>query len=361
MKTTYSTISNKLHFATVGLLFAFIGVLFSFFGCNSAEYDVFFDSGQEYHSVSTLAISEFDSIYQPNVMQIIGNKLFISEQTGTPSFHILEIGDNGELEYIRGEGREGQGPGEFVRLMDIIDADSMMYVYDGVQFKLAGYDLDGNRLADFEKSLQTEGLPNAMFAVSEGRFVTAGTFFHNRFHIFDKTGEPVGGYGDLIQLDDGFPPSANGIAWLSRATIHPDGEKLYLFAHFADFIEKYSLNGELLKRLEGSEFPVPRVRLDNGHPVDDGGIISFLKADSNQEFIYALYSGEPRTRTSEESENPLFGNIIYQFDFELNLIEAYKLDHRTLSFAADDQGGIYTTISTESGVEIRYTHLDDSM
>ena len=106
---------------------------------------------------------------------------------------------------------------------------------------------------------------------------------------------------------------------------------------------------------------MPKVRLENGYPIDDGGIIAYLKADSNRDYIYALYSGAPRTRTSEESINPLYSNKIHKFDFDMNLIKAYELDHRTLSFTVDDQGGIFTTVSTGDGVEIRYTVLDKLM
>jgi|GEM_PF-782162 len=342
------------------LFLVFVVFLFLTVGCSAEEENVF-DRELNYQSVSTQTVSQFDQIYQPNVLQIIGDRLFISEQTGTPSFHILNIGENGELVYERGEGREGQGPGEFTRLMEIIDADSLIYIYDGGQFKLAGYDLQGNRLPEIEESLQTEGLPNSMFTVSEDRIVASGTFFHNRFQMFSMEGEPLGGYGELIELDEEFPPSANAIAWLSRAAMHPDREALYLFSHFAEYIEKYSLEGDLLIEVRGSNFPVPKVRLDNGHPIDDGGIIAYLKADSNRDYIYALYSGAPRTRTSEESINPLYSNKIHKFDFDLNLINAYELDHRTLSFTVDDEGGIYTTMTTEDEVEIRYTVLDNSM
>lgn len=342
------------------LFLVFVVILFLTVGCSAEEENVF-EKELNYQAVTTQTVSKFDQIYQPNVLQIVEDRLFISEQSGTPSFHILKIGLNGELEYVRGEGREGRGPGEFSRLMEIIDADSLIYIYDGGQFKLAGYDLQGNRLPEIEESLQTEGLPNSMFAVSEDRIVASGTFFHNRFQIFSMEGEPQGGYGELIELDEEFPPSANGIAWLSRAAIHTDDESLYLFSHFANYIEKYSLEGDLIKQVQGSKFPVPKVRLDNGHPIDDGGIIAYLKADSNRDFIYALYSGAPRTRTSEESPNPLFSNKIHKFDRDLNFIEAYELDHKTLSFTVDDEDGIYTTMTTEDGVEIRYTVLDNSM
>lgn len=344
--------------------FRFLALAFLILSCERTDETttVFFDRDINYDIVETERIENLSEIHNPNVMRIVGNRLFISEYRGTPSFHILEIGPNGSLEYLRGEGREGQGPGEFTRLQEIINADSLIYLYDGNQFKLAAYDLEGSRLPDNEIQLQTEGLASSMFSLPNQHFVAAGTFFHDRFQVFDQTGSLNERHGELIVFDENFTPRDNAIAWLAHATINPEGEYLYLFAQNADLIEKYAINGEQVKLLQGNDTPVPNMVLQeqDGWPVDDGGIVAYLGADSNSEYIYALYSGNLRSESSERSSGMevLVGNRIHKFDWELNLVNAYELDHNPYAYTIDDHSGLYTAIVMDDGVEIRYQRLD---
>jgi len=158
-------------------------------------------------------------------------------------------------------------------------------------------------------------------------------------------------------FDEDFLPRELATSWYSFSVTHTGVDFVYIFSLNADLIEKYNGDGKLLKRIQGQEFGLPKRKLDivNGQQfsVDDGGKVAYLWVDTDENYIYALYSGELR----EELDN-LSANKIHKFDWDLNLIKAYELDHNPYMFAADGYGGIYTFISVEEGTEFRYLKLD---
>ena len=87
-------------------------------------------------------------------------------------------------------------------------------------------------------------------------------------------------------------------------------------------------------------------------PVDDGGKAAYSWVDADANHIYTLYSG-----TMRSEENALYTNKVHLFNWDLELIEGYELDHRTHMIAADGKGGIYSLTSEEEGTVIRYIEL----
>jgi hypothetical protein len=238
--------------------------------------------------------------------------------------------------------------------MEIIDADSLFYVYDGNQFALTAYTIKGDLLDQKRRKLTTRGLPNSMFMLNNGSVVASGVFLNERFQIFDKTSTSKTSHGEYIVFDDKFTARDNGIAWLSHGTMDPGQNHIYLFAENAEFMEMYNLSGELIKREQGDEYPVPSMILEDNWPVDNNGIVGYTDVISNGHHIYASYSGKPR---SDDSLNPLETDLIQKFDWNLNFLEGFKLDHKTTQFVVNNDEKIYTLNETDEGYEIRVGQL----
>lgn len=320
----------------------------------SSEAQNHFQITIDYNAVKTNSIVEATMVRNPRVVEIIDNKLVIGEVGGTPSIHIFEIKDGGGVEYLKGIGRVGRGPGEYERLMEIIDADSLFYVYDGNQFALTAYNMNGELLDQKRRELTTRGLPNSMFMLEDRRVVAVGVFLNERFQIFENTSMKKTSHGEYIVFDDKFTSRDNGIAWLSHGTMDPNQNHIYLFAENAEFMEKYNLSGELLKRVQGDEYPVPSMILEDNWPVDNNGIVGYTDVVSNDEHIYTSYSGKPR---SDDSLNPFDTDLIQKFDWDLNFLEGFKLDHKPTEFVVNNDEKIYTLNETEDGYEIRVGQL----
>lgn len=337
------------------LVLGFAVIVIGITSCkNSSEEQNHFQRTIDYNAVRTSSIVEATMVRNPRVVEIIDNKLVIGEVGGSPSIHMFEIKDSGGVDYLKGIGRAGRGPGEYERLMEIIDADSLFYVYDGNQFALTAYTIKGDLLDQKRRKLTTRGLPNSMFMLNNGSVVASGVFLNERFQIFDKTSTSKTSQGEYIVFDDKFTSRDNGIAWLSHGTMDPGQHHIYLFAENAEFMEKYNLSGELLKRVQGDEYPVPSMILEDNWPVDNNGIVGYTDVVSNDEHIYTSYSGKPR---SDDSLNPFDTDLIQKFDWDLNFLEGFKLDHKPTEFVVNNDEKIYTLNETEDGYEIRVGQL----
>jgi hypothetical protein len=323
--------------------------------CNSSsEEQNHFQRTIDYNAVNTSSVVETTMVRNPRVVEIIDNKLVIGEVGGSPSIHMFEIKDGGGVEYLKGIGRVGRGPGEYERLMEIIDADSLFYVYDGNQFALTAYNMNGELLDQQRRELTTRGLPNSMFMLEDRRVVAVGVFLNERFQIFENTSKGKTSHGEYIVFDDKFTSRDNGIAWLSHGAMDPGQNYIYLFSENAEFIEKYDLDGELLKRVQGEEYPVPSMILEDNWPVDNNGIVGYTDVVSNDHNLYASYSGKPR---SDDSTDPFETDLIQKFDWNLNLVHGFKLDHKPTEYFVNNDEMIYTLNETDKGYEIRVGQL----
>ncbi len=321
----------------------------------------FFDTEINYKEVSTEQTFIFDNIYRPQVIKVIGDKLLMSDNGGESAFHVLEIHPDNSITYLKGIGRTGRGLGEFTRLMDFIDADSIIYVYDGAQLKLVGYDLDLNTLPDEEISLNTLGMASSFYSLTPDKFLAVGLFFDDRFQTYDSAGEISGQFGEIIPINESFTKRDNVLAWRSFGAVDPAGDLVYLFSANANRIEMYSSEGELLKTIKGKENPIPEMDLnESGWPVDNGGVMAYEGLDSDNKYLYGFYSGMKRS-SFKEGGGDLFEqmslNKIHKLDWDLNLVEAFELDHVPTNFVVDGNGGVYTLSPTEEGTVIRYVEI----
>jgi len=347
---------NRLFLVKTFVVFGIVVVLFS---CNSAntESETIFEKEIDYIPVSTGQQFLFDNIYSPRKMRIIDGLMLVSDHQNFPPFHVLEADSDGTLNYLRGEGTEGRGPGEFQLVEDFIETDSLVYVYDGGQLKLISYYKDMTPAPHDDIQMRINGRPITMNAISNERFVAGGLFLNDRFQVFNTTGEIILNAGEQIVFNEDFTPQQLGTSWYSFSVTNPMKDFVYIFSLNADLIEKYNGEGELLKRIQGKDFGLPRRTLDvvNGqqHAVDDGSKVSYLWIDSDENYIYALYSGELR-----EELDGLSANLVHKFDWDLDLIKAYELDHDAYMITADGNGGIYSFISVDEGTEFRYQKLE---
>jgi len=342
-----------VHRTIVILAFSMLYVL----SCSEQESS-FFDEVINYKKAEITQEMTFAEIFQPRRMRFIGKRLYVSDFSNQPSFHILEADDSGKLTYQKGAGEEGRGPGEFLLIEDFINADSLVYIYDGQQMKLVEYDPDMlSGISGDEIPLRTKGRPLAMYGLSGGDIASVGLYPGERYQTYGPDGEINGRHGELVPFNKHFSGRELAISWYSFSAFYRDNDFLYLFSSNSDHIEKYNAEtGDLLKTVVGDENPYPRKKLEteNGQnwPVDDGSIYGYLWADVGKKYIYALYSGIQQSESSS-----FIANKIHVLDHDLNLVEAFELDHTPFTMAADRNGGIYTLSRTDEGTVFRYAVL----
>ena len=328
-------------------IIALFFLLFTTSSCKSDSEVSIFEKELSYIPLEVINSFSFDEIFNPRTLQIIDKKLYVTESRNPDiSFHVLNVGsDNHTLTYEKGLGRRGKGPGEFLDINDIIATDSLIYIYDGSQLKMVSYDPVSGELASHNDiNLRTTGRPTNIYSFTDNQFIGIGLFFGSRYMIMDANGEIVSEHGELIPFNSDFSRRDITLGWLSFGTVHPAEPYVYLFSMNADFIEMYDSDGNLIKRVQGVESPLPNMELINEWPYHIG-TVSYLSIDSDENYIYALYSGYSR------DNDGLYGNIIHKFDWDLNLVDAYKLDRRFHQITVDGNGNLYTFGETEEGIK----------
>ena len=185
-------------------------------------HEAFFNSDFNYQAAPTSHQASFDNIYRPRKLRVIGGFLAVDDFQNQVAFHVLKIGESGELDYHKTEDNVGRGPGEFQLVEDFVETDSLIYIYDGGQLKMVGYNKDLTPADVDDIHMRIDGRPVTMNALPYNRFAAAGLFFRDRFQVFDAEGNIIGNHGEQISISDDFSPQHTGTAWYSQSVSHPD-------------------------------------------------------------------------------------------------------------------------------------------
>lgn len=288
------------------------------------------------------------------------NYLAITDIDNQPSLHIVEFSGIDNYEYVTGLGREGRGPSEYLSPNVIIDAtdENAFYVHDANGMKLVKYSSELTPLAKEEQIIRPNGLPITMHIFND-QFIVNGITVGGKFELLDNEGNSIRVVGDPISLGSELPSSALAQVWHSYSAFSPNEEKIAIFSRAADRAELFDLStGDKVSEFVDSRFPVPDVRIENvdGTPrmlPGRNAKNAFSWATSNSNYLYALYSGEP-----DDSETSNYGKYIFVFDWNLNLLETYELDHHSFTILANEEGDIFS-IQHNPVPAIRYISAED--
>jgi hypothetical protein len=287
------------------------------------------------------------------------NKLYVTDRSNEPSVSIFRFNEKNEVKQFKRLGREGRGGGEFLAPDQIIPKinGEGVFVYDAGGRKLVKinnqFEIESN-----DYSFRTSGMPTNIYLMTEDLFIVTGILPESRFEIYQKKEFELTRkkrIGDLTELGDRFGNLHLASAWRAQSVFHPELNRLVLFSSFADRIELFDMDGEILHTISNIENEVPKVGYSGSEFVfHNDAIISYVSATSNDEYLFALYSGNNYGATGSGN-----GTIIHVFDWELNFIKGYQLDHYSISISADNNGNIYSTQNhPEAAVRLINLNLD---
>lgn len=301
-----------------------------------------------------------DSLNTPLRMALLFDEeyLVVSDINNFPPIHIMKVIDSGDLEYVKGIGREGRGPSEYLSPNVVIPVDgNKFYIHDAGNLKLVPYNREFEALTMEEFNFMTSAPPTSIHKSDEG-FYVSGITVEGKFEVIDEEGNLTRKVGEEVSLGNGVPPNVNAHAWHSYSTYSPVNNRIAVFSRAADLVELFDMaTDEKVGVFANSDFSTPDVSLSNtgGMPrltPNRGAKTTFLWATSNDEYIYALYSGKLATHDISN-----FGKYVMKFDWDLNFIGSYELDHQSFSIELDKQGNLYS-IQLDPLPAIRYIEMD---
>ncbi|WP_018128521.1 BF3164 family lipoprotein [Balneola vulgaris] len=306
---------------------------------------------------STSEIIESDiEFYQANDLLILNGKVIVTDRLNTPIVHVFTFENQTQLKQINSFGNKGRGPGDFEDpwVMFSNDDSSMLYVYDAVNKRIATYSNEFELLENDYIILEGLNFFTNIFT-NNNVFYGAGITPGCQLLVFDIDGKKVdciGKHPDL-NLNTEVSIITEAQRWHSYAVINFKENRIALFYRHAIRAALIDFGGSILKEEIDSHFGVPLTEVNNGNAYPaDADMRAFIAATSNDDFIYALYSGEVSNGPSSS-----LGKYVIKYDWNLNKIATYKLDHSSISIYLDDNNMLYS-IEFEPESRIRLLKLE---
>ncbi|NBC26729.1 MAG: hypothetical protein GVY08_07705 [Bacteroidetes bacterium] len=335
-------------------LFFFFVVLIS---CTNQDKSLF--ESNDFPKIDSKVIIDND-LKTPFKSLIENNTLYITDRSNRPSIVLYDISDVNDTEFINGLGREGRGGGEFLAPDFLLKnpTGESVYVFDAGGRKLVHID-ENNEIQTEDLSFRLNGMPTNLHAVDSTIFIATGIIPESRFSIVEIVGTDIvqsETIGDYISLGENFSGFHEANAWRSQSTYQNSENKIALFSSYAKRADLLHTNGELLETVKDKNHDRPKVSItDSEFVFEDDAVIGYVSVTSDEDFIYALYSGQ-----NYGNEGAGNGQYLHVFDWDLNFISGFHLDHFSLNITVDENMGIYST-QQNPDVAIRFFDLSNKI
>lgn len=298
-----------------------------FSGCKTKETPLFPTTV----SLQGRMLSVGDSLGWVGSLEAVDDYLIFADEQEQTLYTILKP----DLSYCFHFGRVGQGPGEMPRGSGVMMIrNGYLTLSDG--YKLYRHSLDSlYSFIDHPVQTPKSEQKDAMIWVTDladSLFVATGTFPNGkRFKFLDDKGTPLAYVGDYpLEEKTNLPFYIVGISFLSMTTSHPAANRFALGTQYGGMLDvlEWEKSDFSVKRIGGiCEFK-PRLTIKDymGTPnfaPDAQTRWGYLDLDSDESYIYALYSGK-----FVKEENSRTGNTVHVFDWDGMPICQINLDMR---------------------------------
>jgi len=317
-------------------------IFFVFLKTNINGQDKIFDfteyTVKEINSDKVKTDSEF---YIVSDLLFNKDEIIITDKSNEPTIQIFTVENALSLKILKYFGSAGQGPGEFIDTWDIFrdETGELIYIFDAVNRRIAVLNNDYEIILNDYIYVKSDGFYTTVNKI-DNYFIGSGVTSGCVLEIFDRNGEITECRGTHPDLGLNSEVSVRSVAqrWHSYTVMHPAKDKIAIFYRFANRARIVNLNGETIKELVDSDFGVPITQAMNGNALPTNiDLRAYISVDANDEFIYALYSGEISTGPSSS-----LGRFVQKYDWDLNLIDVYKLDHLAINIHVDKNNNLYT-------------------
>ncbi|MBO6801575.1 MAG: 6-bladed beta-propeller [Balneola sp.] len=339
-------------------LSVFITTLFLFWCVEiRAQQSIFDVKNYPFTEVASIVLQPDSEIFLPSDLIFHDDKIVVTDKSNKPTIQVFSQ-ENTLLKQKHSLGSVGKGPGEFIDPWDIFidQQEGYIYIFDAVNRRIAvlneEYELNENEYV----YLKTDGFYTTLNRYKSS-FIGSGITTGCMLEIIDANGERIECRGNHPDLGLKSEVSERSVAqrWHSYSVINQHIGKAVFFYRFAKRVAVIDLEGNLINELVDEDLGIPITQVMGGNALPTNiDLRAYISVDANDENIYALYSGEISTGPSSS-----LGRYIQKFDWDLNLIEVYKLDHLAINVHVDNQGNVYTIeYEPENNIRLLEINLD---
>ncbi len=286
-------------------------------------------------------------------MNLLGHYLLISDTSAQKNIHIVDIKEN---TYLGGFIDIGSDPDELSSQWGLSkNSDTTFIISDTYYKKFLGFNV--NELLTTGKSfirgeIDKEDIPY-FFDYNEDKnsLLYAGHLTDEfRLHEKDLDSGTINGYGEILKDPTGKSDAIKARNFLSVANVSSN-RSYFAFAYiFVPMVEVFDYQKKETKTvlLPDNKEPTYYVRQEDGVlsvGAGRGATFEFDDITMSDKYIYALY-----TRRKISDGHPGKSRI-YVFDYELNPLKIYNLDHYIQFFDVDNDEVIYGLHTKRLGIE----------
>ncbi|MFI3262411.1 MAG: BF3164 family lipoprotein [Rikenellaceae bacterium] len=282
------------------------------------------------------------------------NYLFLRNNTNNTLLSAIPLDNKKEILNFGIQGRATEeliSPGSILALGDVVS------VYDAGKQSIMefSFDTDKNTYCLSNKTeIELQGI-TSIAKLSNSSYAMSGLFPNGRLSILDN--KTIKYFSDYSTVSGDIKSQFHilGMAYLSNLSAHNEGKKIAVAYRYAGILEVYNYDNELQNFVKATEYNIfpPSYTTKNymGYPQfspNDETRWGYISVTSNDNYIFALYSGKVQRKTTDFSSS----DIVDVFDWNGAQICRLKLDAQTSSITAD-QHKLYSLITdSEKGVDI---------
>lgn len=327
------------------ILFLLFSSLIWFYTCNSKKDEQLSDK-----IVSKVIIS-LDSLGFVRDLIIVNDNLVLLDSKPLKNDEQLRIYDLKSAKFLYSMGRIGTGPGEFLQGMSlnkIGDGEKGFSLLDLSTKKVLIYKINTSGRLDYSEAVSLkEGRAYMPVIVDDSTIYSLGLeLFSGRFAKYNFKGNLLETLGEIPpgkEKDTPVPVHLQACKGILRMT--PDANKFIVSCQFADLIDIYDRNGELLKRIVGKIGTTPKYRtiVRDSYPTfvfdEKEAILGYLDIRIIDNYILSLFSGVLAATSQYES------NKIQVFHFNSELLKTVTLDKKVSQIEIDKNNNRLLAVS----------------
>jgi hypothetical protein len=332
-----------------------VSMLIMLFGCNQNNEHFLFEQSYDLEGIENQ--SQF--LYKGGQLHIYDTLLIV---TSTPqTTQCIHFFNKRNLNYITSVGNVGKGDREISRPgIPVINPEKGILWYpDIANKKILKFDIEKiiNKKERFPESTFIPTPFNPFFGqyscVNDRLFSFRHSSPDTLISFFSKEGAMVRSLAipdntniyDYHKMDRKiFNSSA-----LYVYTSSPDLNKIAIAYRFSDTFQILDKKGNIEKTLKGP---------DKIHQIPELGNleqkITYKQIQSDENYIYCLYSGEPLIKRNGTTFIPSFAQKLRIFDWKGNAVAGILFDKKVVSFVIDQTNKNIITFCPETGNLIKY-------
>lgn len=306
--------------------------------CSEKKSDVYVEIAGYKTLANPETVIRFDDKF-PVYLDLKDSVLFIVNRNSDKCMAAVDV-RTGRI--IKELGTKGNGPNdvfgpEFIVNNPVMDAvDSFLYFADVNKYRFLKVNamdtakMNFEILSEFPSEIYPSGNINFSDSIIVGRRISSAV--NEMFFIYDREGrkmQPIGYYPAVKNLTNDLT-----YFYASNVAANKSENKIIAGMYFFDMLHVFDFKGNRLKSFSFSEKAVPEVNVESGILDLQGGYTGFSLTYPLEKHIY-LKRNEVSTELVNGEQQETAQTSVLKFDWDGNLIDAYKFDRNVNWFCVN--------------------------